>query len=311
MGDPSVKYYILNTINLIFRIMDTADLRCFLMVVREGGVCRAAEKLNRFQSNVTTRIQKLERDIRAALFIREGRSMRLSPIGKVFLGYALELVALEEKALWAMSDDLTPRGGLRIGSMESTAASRLPQVLAGFHRDYPEVRLELVTGPTKKLLADILADNVDVAFVADTIPGHGIQSCTVFNEELCLISSSQSSTISHPEDVAEMSLVTFATGCAYRELLENWFRAAGMKPRRFFEMGSYHGIITCVAAGVGISVVPRSILELLSSPALIKTTPFPFRKTIDTLMIWREGEENPAIRCLRKQILQNSGDINC
>jgi DNA-binding transcriptional LysR family regulator len=282
--------------------MDLVDIRCFLMVVQEGGVCRAAEKLNRFQSNVTMRIQKLERDVGSALFIREGRSVRLSQKGKVFLDYAQQLLALEEKGRWAVSDDLTPRGRLRIGAMESTAASRLPQVLAHFHRHYQEVDIELVTGPTRKMLAGVLANDIDVAFVADVIPLRGIQSSAVFDEALCVISPKPGALVASPEAAADQSLVTFATGCAYRELFEDWLREAGFKPRRVFELGSYHGIISCVAAGTGVSVVPRSTLELLPSSDLIHIAPFPFRPQIKTLMIWREGEKNPAITSLLKEI---------
>lgn len=286
--------------------MDISDLKCFLMVVREGGVCRAAVKLNRFQSNVSTRIQKLERDVGTTLFLREGRSIRLSAKGKVFLGYAQKMVALDEHTRWAMSDDATPRGRLRIGAMESAAASRLPAALASFHRRYPEVGLELQTGPTRKLHALLLADEIDVAFVAETDMDSGIQSCVLFNEELCLISPDTASLTPYPEDFAEMSLITFSQGCVYRELLEAWFRNAGVIPRRKFEMSSYHGIISCVAAGTGVSVVPRSTLESLASPAPLGVSPFPFRPTINTLLIWRAGDENATIRCLRDNLQSGS-----
>ena len=61
--------------------MDLSDLRIFLAVVREGGITRAAERLNRVQSNVTTRIRQLEEDLEATLFIREGKRLRLAPAG--------------------------------------------------------------------------------------------------------------------------------------------------------------------------------------------------------------------------------------
>src|SRR5687767_10914097 len=105
--------------------MDLSDLQIFRAVVQAGGITRAAEKLNRVQSNVTTRVRQLEQELGVDLFIREGKRMHLSPAGQQLLGYADRLLALAQEARDAMHDT-TPRGLLRLGSMESTAAIRLP-----------------------------------------------------------------------------------------------------------------------------------------------------------------------------------------
>src|SRR5215813_2258641 len=105
--------------------MDLADLQIFRSVVHEGGVTRAAERLHRVQSNVTTRIRQLEADLGVALFIREGKRLHLAPAGQVLLGYADRLLALAEETRSAVQD-ARPRGPFRLGAMESTAAVRLP-----------------------------------------------------------------------------------------------------------------------------------------------------------------------------------------
>ncbi len=125
--------------------MDLSDLRIFTTVVREGGVTRAAEKLNRVQSNVTTRIRQLEEDLGVALFIREGKRLHLAPAGQALLGYADRLLALADEARASVRDP-RPRGLFRLGSMESTAAVKLPKALNEYHRLYPEVTLELRIG---------------------------------------------------------------------------------------------------------------------------------------------------------------------
>ena len=124
--------------------MELSDLRIFRAVVREGGVTRAAERLHRVQSNVTTRIRQIEDDLDTALFIREGKRLHLSPAGQVLLGYADRLLTLADEARAAVRDP-RPRGIFRLGAMESTAAVRLPGPLNEFHRRYPEVALELRT----------------------------------------------------------------------------------------------------------------------------------------------------------------------
>src|ERR1700731_2447367 len=125
--------------------MDLSDLRVFSAVVREGGVTRAAERLHRVQSNVTTRIRQLEDDLATPLFVRAGKRLHLTPGGQILLGYADRLLALADEARHAVQDP-RPRGVLRLAAMESTAAVRLPGPLNEFHRRHPDVVLELRIG---------------------------------------------------------------------------------------------------------------------------------------------------------------------
>ena len=109
-------------------------------MAREGGVTRAAERLHRVQSNVTTRVRQLEDDLGVQLFIRSGKRLHLAPAGQVLLGYADRLLDLAQEARGAVQD-AKPRGLFRLGAMESTAAVRLPAPLSDYHLRYPEVTL--------------------------------------------------------------------------------------------------------------------------------------------------------------------------
>ena len=162
--------------------MDLSDLRIFLAVVREGGVTRAAERLNRVQSNVTTRIRQLEQDLDATLFIREGKRLRLAPAGQSLLGYAERLLALAEEARSSVHDP-KPRGLFRLGSMESTAAIKLPKALNEYVRLYPEVTLELRVGNPFTLGSAILAGQLDAALVAEPIADEPFDRAFAFEEE--------------------------------------------------------------------------------------------------------------------------------
>src|SRR5262245_18537253 len=127
--------------------MDLAALRVCKAVVHEGGIGAAARRLHRVQSTVTTRIQQLEASLGAKLFVREKRRLVLSPTVELLLRYAEQLLTLAEQARSAVHGD-APRGVLHVGTLESTAASRLPPLLSRYHRKYPGVRVELSTGTT-------------------------------------------------------------------------------------------------------------------------------------------------------------------
>jgi DNA-binding transcriptional LysR family regulator len=169
--------------------MNLSDLRIFTTVVRAGGVTRAAQRLHRGQSNVTTRIRQLEQDLGVALFIREGKRLHLAPAGQLLLGYADQLLALADEALSALQDT-RPRGVLRLGAMESTAAVRLPGPLAAYHRRYPEVTLELRTGNPQQLASAVLAGELDAALVTEPILDAPFEKEPAFMEELVIIGPS-------------------------------------------------------------------------------------------------------------------------
>src|SRR2546429_648015 len=136
--------------------MELSDLLTFSTVARLGGITRAADELNTVQSNVTQRVKALEAEIGTALFERHSRGMTLTGAGKRLLPYAQRMTALSREAVLAARDDGEPKGPLVIGSMETTAAVRLPPLLADFHRNFPAVRLSLRTATTADLVAGVV-----------------------------------------------------------------------------------------------------------------------------------------------------------
>src|SRR3954466_582216 len=145
------------------RTIDLDSLEIFRTVVQEGGIIRAANKLNRAQSNVTTRINRLERARGKPLFRKQGRSLALSPEGELLLSYAQRLFRIADEAEHEFKTG-RPVGGFRTGSLESTAGSRLAPILSKFHRLYPGVVVELVTGTTGALLKRVRAFELEAAF---------------------------------------------------------------------------------------------------------------------------------------------------
>ena len=204
--------------------MDLSALRIFSAVVREGGITRAAIRLNRVQSNVTTRIRQLEDELGVALFLREGKRLHLAPAGRVLLDYADRLLALADEARGAVQDQ-RPRGLLRLGAMESTAAVRLPGPLSEYHRRHPEVTLELRTGNPHVLAAAILAGELDAALVAEPIADAPFDKTAAFDEELVIVAPAGHPSIGR-RGVVPRTMIAFEHGCPHRKRLEDLVRGA-------------------------------------------------------------------------------------
>lgn len=284
--------------------MDLSSLEIFRAVAHEASVTRAAQQLQRAQSNVTTRIRQLEEDLGGELFLRDGKRMSLTERGSEFLAYAEQLLALADEARQSMHP-AEPGGRLRLGSMESTAASRLPALLASYHKACPRVALEVSTGTSRALFDGVRARRLDCALVAagpgwaGELDGSGLRGEPLFREELLMILPAE-----HPpvHDVAEVRLRTlagFARGCTYRQLAEDSLGT----PLTVQEVGSYHAILACVAAGACVGVLPRSVLQLLGTPPL-RSLPL---AEVDTWLVWREGYATAAFERWRGVLGQAGG----
>src|SRR5258708_6981935 len=214
--------------------MDLSDLLIFSTVVREASVTRAAARLHRVQSNVTTRIRQLEEDLRVTLFIREGKRLHLAPAGHVLLDYAERLLALADEARNAVQDE-RPRGTFRLGAMESTAAVRLPRLLSEYHRRHPGVVLELRTGNPVVLGSAILAGDLDAALVAEPIADLPVEKSFALDEELLIVAPANHPPIERKGRLPR-SVLVFEHGCPHRKRLEDWYAGRQEMPERIIEL---------------------------------------------------------------------------
>jgi DNA-binding transcriptional LysR family regulator len=285
--------------------MELADLRIFRSVVQEGGVTRAAEKLNRVQSNVTTRVRQLEADLGVQLFIREGKKLHLSPEGKLLLDYADRLLDLAQEARDALQD-AKPRGRLRLGSMESTASVRLPVPMNEYLLRHPEVSLELRIGTPQELAPAVRAGELDAALISEPVADAPFEKIPLYDEELVIIAAANHPPIKSPKDVNGRPVLAFETGCSYRQRMENWFAASGEMFDHIIETSSYHAILGCAVAGMGISMVPRMVLKTFPDMNLLSIHPVPkqFGKA-PTVLIRRKGPASPKVTALIDVLLEH------
>jgi DNA-binding transcriptional LysR family regulator len=250
--------------------MELVDLHIFKTVVEEGSVTAAARRLHRVPSSVSTRLAQLETSLATPLFLREKQRLRLSARGKLLLGYAERMLRLADEARNAMVDP-APRGTLRLGALESTTASRLPEVLARLRHEHPALKLEFMTGTNDSLTAAVMQRQLDAAFVAEApAEGLGLAALPLFVEQLVLITPLGHAPVRSPRDVTGASIIALPSGCAYRRVLERWLGARHLAVSTVLELGSYHAIVACVAAGGGIALIPESVLQTLPGTEVLR-----------------------------------------
>jgi len=242
--------------------MNVADLNFFAAVARYGSITKAARRLNTVQSNVTTRLRLLEEELGVSLFQRHHQGVTLTRSGRDLLPYARQLDVLLQKARDAVSANQATRGALRLGSMETTAAARLPALLRKYVPAHRNVDVAIETGTTRTLTQAVLEYRLDGAFVAGPVEVDELEPTRAFMEELVLVSSPEYKSV--PSALAEGKIpkvFVFRVGCSYRQKLERFLAGRGLTLVNQLEMGTLEGIIGCVSAGLGITMMPFSVVE--------------------------------------------------
>jgi LysR family transcriptional regulator, cell division regulator len=241
--------------------MDIADLKVFEAVARHGSMNRAAAELHTVQSNVTARIRSLEQEIGVALFRRHVRGVSMTPAGQRMLPYATRIAKLVSDAKAAARDDGPPAGALALGTLETTVALRLSPILSHFATRYPEVHLSLTTGTSCSLTADVAACRLDGAFVAGPVEHPDLHAEMLFQEELVLVTSRAVGTVESLRTVTDLKTIVFRVGCSYRQRMDSILSELGILTVTPLEFGSLDVIVACVAAGIGITLLPRGVVE--------------------------------------------------
>jgi DNA-binding transcriptional LysR family regulator len=240
--------------------MDATDLKVFEAVARHGSMNRAAVELNTVQSNVTARVRALEVELGVLLFHRHARGVKLTSAGSRMLPFAVCMSKLLSDARAAARDDGVPSGVLEVGTLETTAALRLPSALASFTKAYPKVRPVVRTGTTSGLIEDVVECRLEGAFVAGPVDHPDLQQETIFREELVLVTPCAIRGIEDLSSMSELKIIVFRVGCSYRTRLDNLLQRAGICAAQPLEFGSIDAILGCVAAGVGITLLPMGIV---------------------------------------------------
>ena len=241
--------------------MDVVDLKILEAVARHGSMNKAAAELHTVQSNVTVRIRSLEREVGVALFHRHVRGVSLTPAGQRMLPYAARVAKLVADAKLAVHDDGPPNGALVLGTLETIATLRLSHILSNITSMYPQVRLSLTTGTSCGLIADVVECRLDGAFVAGPIDHPDLQVEIVSNEELVVVTPPTWHSLESLRSVPDLKTIVFGLGCSYRQRLESLLVEMEVPTATSLEFGSMDAIIACVAAGIGITLLPRGVVS--------------------------------------------------
>jgi DNA-binding transcriptional LysR family regulator len=298
-------------------LVELRQVETFRAVAEELSFSRAAARLGYVQSSVSAQVNALERELGVPLFDRLGRRIALTDAGEVMFAFSGKLLALADQTREAVVDagagsgEVT--GSFRVSAPETLLTYRLPKLLALFHERHSKVRLSVRPSAIGRLVGSarkaVEEGRVDVAFVLDEPLGERTRSAalaveTLVAEDVTIIAPAShvltSSPTVLPRDLnGETVLLPEApeSGCAYRGQFERQLGSAGVVPPEKMEFQSIEAVKQCVAAGMGVSVLPSVAVgaELRTGALAALQWGEPFE--VLTQMSWHEDRwKSPALR---------------
>ena len=239
-------------------MMNLKDLQIFLTAANLGTISQTANELSYVQSNITSRIKKLEKDLDTTLFYRHKKGITLTESGQIILPYAKKILSLSEEMVRKANDRQQASGKLSIASVETVV--KLPLILSEFINQNKLVDLNLSTGVTRELINKVKQYKLDGAFVTKSslTDDPDLTAIDVFDEKLVLIAAQH---ILSLDELMKLPLLRFSDGCGYRAKLDEWLTDNRITPTKVMELGTLETTLGSVMAGLGAAYVPYSTIK--------------------------------------------------
>lgn len=278
--------------------MDIRELEIFLTVAELCHFGRASQACNLSPSALTRTIQRLEEQVEQPLFLRDNRTVVLSPAGERFRVYARGAIQEWQSFRATAQNEHAVAGTLSIYASITAVYSLLPQLLESYRESFPEVQLELRTGAAEQAVAQVQSGEIDLAVAA--LPDRQRASFAflpIVTIPLVFIApkgaASAGTLNSGGElDLSRAPLVLPQTGLSRRRL-DQWLKERRITPNISSEVSGNEAIIAMVRLGCGIGIVPELVLERS-----------PFRDEVSVLEKAPQLEPYVVGLCTSRQSLQ-------
>lgn len=289
--------------------MNYNHLMIFLAVAEEGSVSRGADRLCISQPAVSKQLGLLEASLRAKLFDRLPKGVRLTDAGELLLGYARRLSALESEAEQAMGElQGLARGTLTVGASLTVGAYLMPELLADYSRRHPHIALTLEIANTEVIQRMLRDGRLDLALTEGFADDPDLEAVVFARDELVAIAPPGHPLLAEAPITAarllQEPLILREPGSGTRAVLERALAERGLTVTPLMSLGSTEAIKRAVAAGAGLAVVSRLALTLeleTGRLALLPLSDLTLRRPLHRLT-WRGAYESRAGKAFREML---------
>lgn len=277
-------------------------VQSFLILAEELNFRRSAERLNLDQSALTRRIQKLEHGLGFKLLERTTREVSLTQAGRSFYQDNAHLIARYEDAVEAARRIAAGKAGLlRIGYMAFAAPELMPVAAARFRRAHPHIEMELRYIRTQGQKLALANDEIDVGYMIGPFDHSEYHSLTLSVEPLYVATPRDHALLRKaaivPGDIADQDLILgdMREWGEFRWRLDDMFNSEGIALQVRLQASNTLGLIGLVAAGLGITIVPESLIGALGRNVEVRPIHHGgFRSR--TVLVWKRTNRSQQVK---------------
>lgn len=235
-----------------------------MTVYQEESITRAAEKLHMTQPATSLAIREMEEYYHTKLFERSGRGIRVTSAGTRLYPSAARLLSLYDE-MDAEMKNWDTSGKLRIGSSISIGSCILPQLINRFSKKYPELELYVKVDSSDVIEQNILENHLDFALIEGSVHSEKLNSSVFLDDELVPVCS-RFHPLAGAEDIELDSLkkehfLMREPNSGTRQLADSSFALKNFQIKPTWESTSTAALINAVSIGLGISILPKRMLE--------------------------------------------------
>ncbi len=258
--------------------MNRNHLALFHAVAKAGSISRGAEAVRVSQPAVSKQIAELEDSLGVRLLERQHRGCRLTEAGAILADYASRWRTVEHEAERAIAEYRgLKRGRLAVGASMTIGGYLLPKAIAEFHRRFPEIELRLEIANTPNIQQALLNGSIELGLTEGPIENDELESTVFFQDELVAVAAPghhllKKNSVS-ARDLCREPCIQREEGSGTRAVVERALRRKSLKLKPLLSLSSPEAIKNMVAAGLGIAIVSRLIVELELQTGLLKTIP--------------------------------------
>ncbi|RKG58082.1 LysR family transcriptional regulator [Corallococcus sp. AB011P] len=229
--------------------LDMDVLRTFVTAFELGSFARAAARVGRSPSAVSSQLRKLEEQVGRALVERSGRGLVLTEAGEVLLGHARRILELNDQTVASLRGSEL-EGEVRLGLPQDFAETWLPRVLSTFARAHPAVRIEVRTERNAHLVNHVMTGKLDLALAWSS----GARGCSERVAELPLVWIGPPDWQGTGSRGQPLPLIAFEAPCIFREACTTALDRKGLAWRIAFASPSLAGLWAAAEAGLGVTL---------------------------------------------------------
>ncbi|MBQ9441684.1 MAG: LysR family transcriptional regulator [Selenomonadaceae bacterium] len=273
--------------------MGVKDMRAFFAIVEEGNISHAAQRLDVAQPALSRQMKRLEEKLNVKLFERGSRRIRLTEAGRVLYERVENILGMVDGTVREITEIGTgAKGSIRIGTITTSGAMILPELISEFHKIYPNVTFEIWEAEGARIIELLDSRLIEIAITRTQVDNLSYELLVLPNEPLVMVMNKKNPCGKSKDKVkfSELKGQQIIIPLRWKSIFEANCRKIGFEPKIICVSDSVVQDLMMVKMNIGIAMIPISSRKLLTDGDLIYKRLVEPEMTTHTVISWLKNQ---------------------